>query len=104
MSENYMLDPTVRQYYDQWMESPTYFSFQDGEQHFYKFVKACIDWSEKNGLKNQLDIDFFKDVLIDEVKPRYQAGNEEDGWEDIKDDILFRFKTLLDFEAIPLPE
>ena len=68
MMENYMLDPVVRQYYDRWMESPTCFGYPYDAQRFYQFVKACVDWAEKNGFGKNLDIDFFKDVLIDEVR------------------------------------
>lgn len=104
MSENYMLAPQVRQCFEQWMASPTYFRAPSDTRHFNRFVKACIDRAKKDGAGEKLDICFFKDALTDDVKPKYLAENGADGWDEMEDDIVFRFKLLIEYEETTFPK
>ena len=46
MADNYMLDPKVKYYFEQWMKSPTRFrGHAPDEKRLHMFVKTCISYA-----------------------------------------------------------
>jgi len=95
--ENYMIDETVRKYYEAWARSPTTHPLD--RQRFYQFVKACINHVGHGDLGRKLDISYLKLSLYDSFHDEYN----EEYYDEFVHDIAVLFEHLRDYEDTAFP-
>jgi hypothetical protein len=103
MTDNYMTDPTVLKYYEQWAKLPTLFTrhYLD-DRRFYRFVKACIEYGRSTGeeLMKVLTTNYLREKLRDSMHAQLEI-NEFVYLTEI-DKIILRFEDIVWYEATPL--
>ena len=101
MAERFIDDKTVREHFDRWMASPTLFDHPSDREHFYKFVKASVNYARQrsNKLWDQINMTVLEANLYDVLRNKYSQKN----WEDILHKIKSKFENLIFYENTPFP-
>jgi hypothetical protein len=96
MPNDYLNNPTVRMYFEQWVISSTVFSGRAADdERFYRFIKACIGYAKtKNIDTRKLDKELLRSHLYDAFsseidKSRFEATNK----------FVSRFSDIIWYEA-----
>jgi len=101
MADNYMQDSTVYNYYRHWIACfPNLLGHSLDRESFYRFVKACIQYTEGKNIIRELDTSILRDHLYDDLRDKCSA----DGYEDITSEIIILFERLIQYENTRLLE
>ena len=96
MTENYMQDQNVRQYYDRWINSPTPLGHPSDKRNFYRFVKACVAFFDHRDTSRNVRRELLEAHLYDDL-------HERQNYEYLRNEILVTLDTLLDYEDTSFP-
>ncbi|MDD4876775.1 MAG: hypothetical protein PHQ86_06590 [Dehalococcoidales bacterium] len=103
MVENYMLDPKVKYYFEQWMKSPTRFrGHAIDEKRFHMFVKTCINYARNR------DEDVERVLISDSLRSsiheyiRAQSDTPEHLYRDEANRYIWHFADIVTYEATEL--
>lgn len=94
MSENYMKDKNVKQYYDFWVKGPTLFEHSLDRERFYKFVKSVVNWAGGKEVQKKVDHQYLKLHLYDDFHDKYS----EEYYDNLQRDIMVKVESLLEYE------
>lgn len=86
----------IKEYYQQWLNSPTLFAHPLDKERFYKFVKSYIRFSKK-----KLGGCWLRYFLERDLPLRYKDKNFID--ENIRH-AVYLFDDLVDFDKVPFTQ
>lgn len=103
MADNYMLDPGVKQFFEDWMKSPVRFrGYADDERRFHMFVKTCIEYAKSK------DQDIERVLILDSLRlsihnhMRAISDMPEHLYRDEANSYIWHFADIVKYESTKL--
>jgi hypothetical protein len=103
MADNYMRDSNVKNYFEQWVKSPTRFTgHATDEERFHKFVKTCIGYARNadKDIERVLTTDSLRLSIYEFMKSQGEIA--EHIYHDEANRFIWRFADIVKYEATKL--